>query len=164
MSTTEPPPPSARFFSAAVEGEFCAWGGLTEKFYDEEEVAPILYSYNPIIEGWARQKCSGGLPPNLCAGASVSSGHHLYIYGGLDSRNKSQCSLHHLDHKALIWRLLSSAGPTRKSGCEMVTHKNRLILFGGFSDLPASTGEFTNELHTFDIEEGESGGGRQLGV
>ena len=151
-------------FSAVVEGEFCVWGGEAVNFSQKKKVlASSLYSYNPDNECWTRRKCSGPPPPGLYAGACAAAGSSVYVYGGKDDSYSRSCSLHELDTKTLTWRLLSSAGPSRKRACDnMVTYKNKLILFGGFGDPLASTqpaqwhGKFTNELHTFDVEEGES--------
>ena len=61
-------------------------------------------------------------------------------------------------------------GPIRKSGCKMISHDNQLLLFGGYGvpSGPTQPGaEFvnnanytdsrgwTNELHTFCLEQGE---------
>ena len=49
----------------------------------------------------------------------------------------------------------------RKGACEMMIYKNKLTLFGGYGD-PLALSQlsqwdrgYTNELHTFDLEEGD---------
>ena len=53
-------------------------------------------------------------------------------------------------------------GPMKKSGCGMVSYNRCLVIFGGFGDAPTQpqpgssyNGGYTNELHTFDLLEGE---------
>ena len=154
--------PSPRKFClpAPVEGEFCVWGGMTENFKGEKnDLRSTVHRFSPIEESWTRQKCSGPPPPGLLNGACTFAGHYMYVYGGFDGK-EWHSSLHRLDMLSMTWKLLSSAGPSRKSGCEMVIYNNKLVLFGGTGDPPlASTphwdGRCTNELHTFDLKEGE---------
>ena len=42
-------------------------------------------------------------------------------------------------------------GPTARSGHRMLTHENRLILFGGFSDFVRES-KYYNDLFVFDID------------
>ena len=158
------PLPRERYFSALVEGEFCVWGGRAKNFLQtKNDLRSTVHCFSPIQESWTQQKCCGPPPPGLYDGASCTFfvGHQLYVYGG-DNGQNLECSLHQLDMLSMTWRLLSSAGPSRKMGCEMVIYKNRLILFGGYGDPLGSTlpaqwdGNYTNELHAFDLEEGES--------
>ena len=153
------PSPRERCFSAPVKGEFCVWGGRTKK--EKKDLRSTVHCFNPVQESWTAKKCSGPPPPGLYEGACTFAGHHLYVYGGHDGKS-FQCTLHQLDMSSMTWKQLSSAGPSRKYGCDMVIYKNKLILFGGYGDPLASTqpaqwnGKYTNELHTFDLEEGES--------
>ena len=156
--------PSSRehYFSAPVEGEFCVWGGRTNNLAQEKnDLRSNVHRFSPVQESWLQQKCNGPSPPGLYNGACTSAGHHLYAYGGTDGEDW-QSALHQLDMLSLTWKQLSSTGPSRKGACEMVVYKNLLILFGGYGDPPASTqqpaqwdGMYTNELHTFDLKEGE---------
>ena len=81
--------------------------------------------------------------------------------GETDGREK-QCSLYQLDVRSMACKQLSSAGPSRKTGCGMVTYGKTLVLFGGRGSPSGPTqpgaqwdGGCTNELHTFELEEGE---------
>ena len=155
------PSPRELYFSAVVKGEFCVWGGRTKNFgREKKDLRSAVHRFSPVQESWTQQKCSGPPPPGLYNGAYTFAGHHLYAYGGHDGNNY-HCSLHQLDLLSMTWKQLSSAGPSRKSGCDMVIYKNKLVLFGGYGDPLASTqpaqwnGSYTNELHTFDLEEGE---------
>ena len=156
------PSPREHCFSAPVEGEFCVWGGRTKNLAQEKnDLRSTVHRFNPVQESFTQKKCSGPPPPGLYNGAYTFAGHHLYVYGGHDGKDW-QCSLHSLDMLSMTWKQLSSAGPSRKGACDMVIYKNKLILFGGHGHPLASTqpaqwdGRYTNELHTFDLEEGES--------
>ena len=53
-------------------------------------------------------------------------------------------------------------GPVKKYGCGMVSYHRSLIIFGGRGDAPTQpqpgasySDGWTNELHTFDLLEGE---------
>ena len=157
--------PSPRWapFSAPVGDEFYVWGGRTEDFSKEKVSASSVYRFDPLLESWSENKPP---PPGLFAGSCTSTSDHLYLYGGQDESHY-QGSLHQLDTKSWSWKQLSSAGPMRKSECGMVTYGNMLILFGGYGvpSGPTQPGaQFledidgwgcTNELHTFDLKEGE---------
>ena len=151
----------AYHFSATVEGELVVWGGLVQNFSEKRVLASCVHRFNPVQESWAEQKCSGPPPPGLCGGACASVGHHLYVYGGEDGE-EWHCSLHQLDARSMTWKQLSSAGPSRKEGCRMVPYGTSLVLFGGFGRSSGLTqsgsqwdGSYSNELHTFEMEEGE---------
>ena len=161
MSFSEPSPRS-HHFSAAAEGELLLWGGETKNFSEEKRVlASSVHRFNPVQESWAEQKCSGPPPPALYWGACASAGRYFYFYGGTDE-TEMQCSLYQLDVRSVAWKQLSSAGPSKKTGCGMVTNGKTLVLFGGRGDPsgPTQPGawwdeRWTNELHTFNVEEGE---------
>ncbi len=165
--------PSPRFgqFSALVEGKLCVWGGRTKDFYKKKsDLASSVHRFDPLQESWENNITSGPTPPGLYDGACASAGHHLYHYGGSDGSQRHG-SLHQLDTRSWRWKQLSGpGGPMRKSGCGMVAYKSSLVVFGGYgapsgptppgAELILSTKYtdsrgWTNELHTFDLEEGE---------
>ena len=164
------PSPRWAHCSALVEEKFRVWGGYTKDFLKEKsELASSVHSYDPFLEFWDGNRCSGVPPPGLYFGACASAGHHVYLYGGSDG-SCHQSSLHQLDTRSWTWKQLSSAGPMRKVGCGMVAHDSKLVLFGGYGypSGPTQPGaEFTrssrftdgvgwtNEVHTFDLKEGE---------
>ena len=94
----------------------------------------------------------------------------LYIYGGSDGL-RSHNSLHQLDTMSWTWKYLPcDATPMPKTGCRMVVHDNKLVLFGGHGFPSGSIQQgskftrdkrfrdgagWTNELHTFDLRQGE---------
>ncbi len=95
---------------------------------------------------------------------------HLQVTFSIYNGSQQSDSLHQLDSMSWRWKELSTGGgPMRKSGCGMIT---QLTLLGayGFPSGPTPPGaEFiqdtrftdsmpvgwTNELHTFDLEEGD---------
>ena len=115
----------------------------------------------------------GAPSPGIYEGASASSGQCLYIFGGGDG-SAWHNSLHQLDTSSATpnWTQLStpdsSSGPMKKSGCGMVAYGNRPVLYGGY-DSPcgptqpgaefvkdaADDDGWSNELHVFDVMEGE---------
>jgi N-acetylneuraminic acid mutarotase len=91
--------PAPRFsqFSAVVEKKLFIYGGYTIDLYKERsERASYVYSFDPLLESWAENLCSGVPPPGLYSGGCAASGHHLYVYGGING-SQIQCSLHRLD-------------------------------------------------------------------
>jgi N-acetylneuraminic acid mutarotase len=145
-----------------VEEKLYVSGGRTKS-----GVASSVHSFDPFLEFWTEEKYNGAPPPKLYDGACASAGHHLYVCCGSDG-SRFQSSLHQLDTKLRTWKQLSSGGPMMgKRGCRMVTYDNKLVLFGGcgFPTGPTQPGaEFikntsgagwTNELHTYDLHEGE---------
>ena len=162
--------PSPRFFpfAAPVEGELYLCGGITDDFNERKkqpESITDLEIFDPQLETWRHVISKGHPPPLLSNGACVSSTHHLYSYGGYDG-SSSDGSLHQLDTRTLTWTELSSLerpdGPRKKTGCRMVCYGQKLVLFGGLCDTTGPTqpgagyeSDKFNELHTFDLNEGE---------
>ena len=175
--------PSPRWgqLSAVVEGKLCLYGGRTKDFLKEKSgLASSVHSFDPFLDYWSEARayillrrlsednCSGVPPPGLYGGACASVGHHVYVYGGSDGSAR-QSSLHQLDTRTWTWKQLSSCGPMRKIGCGMVGYGSNLVLFGGYGIPSGPTqpgtefvkyskstdGGWTNELHTFDLNEGE---------
>jgi N-acetylneuraminic acid mutarotase len=168
------PSPRWGHFSAAVDPErkLCVWGGRTKDLSSnrKNELASSVHSFDPVLECWAEIKTSGGTPLELYEGACASAGHHLYVYGGTKGLKLGYgSSLHQLDTKSWRWKEISAAGPMKKKGCGMVAFDSKLVLFGGFGFLSEPTqpgsvfmkdrglteGGWTNELHVFDLNEGE---------
>lgn len=146
--------------SAPVEGKIWLWGQLQAR--GEESFEPSIHFFHPLLESWSVTGSSGLHPPGVKQSACTSAGHYMYTLGGSDNAGtKKYGSLHQLDTKTLTWSLLSSTGPT-KHGCGMVAYSDKLILFGGYGDIPSHPGaEFnsgsgwSNELNMFDLKKGE---------
>ena len=168
------PEPSPRWghFSAPVGGQLCLWGGRTRNFFDERKVlSPTLHRFDLVLKTRQDLICTGPPPPPLYNGSCVATGSHLYLYGGSDGQELHDF-LFQLDIKSHAWRqIITKHGsrPMRKTGCGMVTHGNKLVLYGGYgipsAPVQQQESEFvsleytaekgwTNELHTFDLFDG----------
>lgn len=177
--TFSEPLPRFGHVSAPVEGKFCVWGGHTNHFFaNRKELVSSLHSFDPLLETWSSDRCSGlpnnggGIFPNNGHGifdsACTSAGRYFYLYGGNDG-SRWHSSLHRLDTKSLTWEQLSNDGPMKKVDCGMVASSNKLVLFGGMG-LPSGRTQpgaefvrskmshdgrgWTNELHIFNLKEG----------
>lgn len=162
--------PSNRYgyCSAPVQETFCLWGGA-------EESTSTLESFDLLAEAWTTIECSGPSPLGLQGGACASAGDYVYQYGGFDYGSGFDGSLHQLDIKSGVWKELSKAGstgaPLKKRGASMIAYANKLLVFGGWG-LPAHPTQegsqfieparretngsgWTNEVHTYDLQEGE---------
>ena len=140
-------------------------GGLT-KDSPEVEIARV-HCFNQCREEWQTRATTGDPPPGFYLGTSTTTGHHLYVYGGCyGNRFLFMDSFHQLDMDTLEWSQLPS-GPMSKGVSGMVSYKGQLILFGGYGTPsgPTQPGTqfighgyscgWTNELHSFNLKEGE---------
>ena len=166
MSSYEPFP-RENHFAACAEERLYVWGGSTEDFYERKaELESSVEFFDTRLDSWNKIVTKGSLPPGQYLGACASSGDHIYIYGGADGYTV-QGTLNHIDTKSFTWKQLSpytNDGPMKKTGCGMVFYHNKLVLFGGYTGDPP-TGRTqpgatykdgqTNELHVFDLKEGE---------
>ena len=143
------PSPRSYHFSAAVVDKLYVCGG--EGRLGESLVTSIVHHYDPDGETWNTNTCEGPHPPGIRDGTCASAGHHLYTYGGWDEGGKYQGTLHLLDTRSRRWKLISSeGGPKKKAGSRMIVYDSKIVVFGGHSN----SGR-TNELHTFNLKEGE---------
>ena len=166
--------PDPRFspYSEAIDGELHVWGG---KF----EATTSVQVYESYLEVWKQVHTQGSSPPGCCLGASASSEHFLYVYGGeKDYQSYSGC-LHRLDIETSCWTQLASHSvdsPMKKIGCRMIAYKNSLILIGGLGirNVPIQSGSewiktneqddnedpntevLTNEIHQYDVKVGKA--------
>ena len=147
------PSPRGAHVSALVDGKIYVWGGDTEGISD----ANHCYHFDPLSESWSQSDCIGPTP-GLESAACASAGHHLYVYGGCDKRGRYYSSLHQLDLRTNTWRMISS-GPRRKRACGMVDLSSHLLLIGGRKE----DNEDTEEIHMFDLKEGEKEGAMYYG-
>ena len=144
------PYPRRDHFSAAIVDKLYVWGGVGG--YRERVVTSIVHHYDPDSETWNTNTCQGPHPPGIRSGACASAGHHLYTYGGWNEGGNVQGTLHQLDTRSRRWNLISSeGGPMRKKGSRMIIYDSKIVLFGG----RGKSGRMTNELHTFNLKEGE---------
>ena len=169
--------PSARSscFCCTVEGKTYLWGGSNRDLLEEktslEEFAASVYTFDPYLETWATLTPGGSPPSGIHSGACACAGHHMYTYGGWDtSAGGRDGSLHCLDTSTLMWTKMASTGPMKKMESGMITYGKKLLLLGGkgVPSGPIQPGSefvlnnqhtngrgWTNELHTFNLEEGE---------
>ena len=145
----EPSPRWRHHFSGPIEDKLYVWGGDGGR--GESVVTPIVHHYDPDSETWNTNTCEGPHPPGIRSGACASDGHHLYTYGGLDEGGNHQGTLHLLDTRSRSWKLISNkSGPMKKRGSRMIVYDSKIVLFGGLGN-----SGWTNELHTFNLKEGE---------
>ena len=151
------------------------WGGRTKDF-KKGDVAATVNIYQPYTESWDEQRLKGHPQPWLYTGACASTGHHLYLYGGYDSKHP-ESSFYQINTKSLVCSEVhvvasnAALGPMRKIGCGLVTcDDDHLLCIGGrgvFSS-PTQPGSkfvedtrytndtgWTNEHHSFHLKEGE---------
>ena len=143
------PFPRHGHFSGPIEDKLYVWGG--DGVRGKRVVTSTVHHYDPDSEKWNTNTCEGPHPPGIRDGACASAGHHLYTYGGLDEGWNEQGTLHLLDTRSRRWKLISSeGGPMKKAGSRMIVYDSKIVLFGGHGN----SGR-TNELHTFNLKEGE---------
>ena len=140
------PTPRAYHFSSTVAGQTYIYGGNTRGAEDDEK---SVFGFMQKEEVWKRHTTTGTPPQgSLKEGACTSVGDVIYMYGGYNSRSEAQGGLYSLDVREMKWSKVSN-GP-RLGGCGIAHRKNKLVVFGGYGDNRRS-----NELHIFDLEEGE---------
>ena len=153
MAASHPyePLPQVNPFSAVVDGKFILYGGANKS---------ALESFDPLTELWSPLTTTGSPPPppKLFDGACSSINSLFFMFGG-QVESSRQNSLYQLDLKNIIFKQLKPNGTTRpmkKDGCGMIKHDNSLHLFGGYG-YPVNPwfNYYTNEMHTFSLEEGE---------
>ena len=169
------PTPRQSPFSAPVGGQVFLSGGRTPDFRKESSLYRV-HSLNVYSETWRERQVARAPPPGVYLGASASSGQYLYCFGGYDG-SAWRNTLYQLDTTSatMKWTQLTtpdfSSGPMKKDGGGMIAYGSHLILFGGYGVPCAPTqpgAEFvkdhyyadgcgwTNELHVFDVTEGEA--------
>ena len=113
-----------------------------------EDDEKSVFGFLQKEEVWKRHTTTGTPPGMLVQGACTSVGDVIYMYGDYNSRSEVQGGLYSLDVREMKWSKVSN-GP-RLGRCGIAHRKNKLVVFGGFGDSGRS-----NELHIFDLEEGE---------
>ena len=149
---------------------FSQWRPRGGGIWKEQVNTPLKVSPS-AWEGYADMPLylNVGLREGACA-SSPHSPHHIYLYGGY-CEGIHQGSLYRLSLQDLQWTELSSKGdrsPMPKYGCGMVQYDGSLCVFGGYGRPPLGPTQpgaefvkgkdgagWTNELHVFDLSEGE---------
>ena len=154
------PSPRIGPFSSVLDDKFILYGG--------SDVTPeSAYSYNPLTELWSPLATTGAPTLNLYDGATASHEGSTFMFGGYDGLSR-RSSLYQLDqnNKFSEHKFSTEVSPMKKSGCRMIVYDKSLLLFGGDCEAsypiqPGSeliqyyTRYYTNELHSFNLEEGE---------
>ena len=152
-------------------------GGRTQDINkDKSSLLSTLHSFDVYSETWRERAVEGAPPPGIYKGACAFSEQCLYCFGGLDE-STWHGSLHQLDTSFSTpkWTQLTTpdpcSGPMKKAGCGMIAYGSRLVLFGGGglpcgptqpgaefirSDKNCDGSGWSNELHVFDVTEGEA--------
>ena len=168
-SALSEPSPRWGHYSAAIGGQLHVFGGRTKDFRKEKsEIRASVHTFNQCVETWKVKITLGEPPPGLYDGACAIIHNKMYMYGGNDG-TCFQDSLHQLDLDSFKWSQLLN-GPMKKTGCRMASYSGNLILFGGYGipSGPTQPGArfvkstrstdgrgWTNELHMFNVQEGE---------
>ena len=142
--STEPAPRTFHF-SSTVAAQTYIYGGNTPYAVNDEK---SVFGFLQKEEVWKRHTTTGTPPGMLVQGACTSVGDVIYMYGGYQYGRGEQGGLYSLDVREMKWSKVSN-GP-RLGRCGIAHRKNKLVVFGGYGD-----NRMSNELHIFDLEEGE---------
>ena len=148
------------------------FGGRIEDFHSHKDELKTINSYNFFNETWSLFQAGGSPLLGIYTGASTSLSKNVYSFGGY-SGSDHQGSLHKWDSSTMSWNQLKeheNKGPMKKTACAMISHNEEIVLFGGrgIRTGPIQQGSkfivnnkftdgrgWTNELHTFNLQEGE---------
>ena len=142
------PTPRAYHFSSTVAGQTYIYGGYIRGAEDDEK---SVFGFLQKEEVWKRHTTTGTSPATLNEGGPCTSvGDVIYMYGDYSSRSggEKQGVLNSLDVREMKWSEVSNC--PKHSRCGIAHRKNKLVVFGGLGVSGRS-----NELHIFDLEEGE---------
>lgn len=165
MSRQNRPPGRYGHVAVGYKDKVFIWGGRTKKYSqsDKAKLASTLDIFDLRTELWERLETRGTPPSGLIHCAFATDGPHVYVYGGGDGETDYD-TLHRLNVDDLTWTRIPNASgaagsPGRKNGAKMVLWGKKLILFGGYGDLPQPAGGevlnrgLNNELHVCTISE-----------
>ena len=150
------------------------FGGRIEDFHNHrDELKRTIKDFDVFHETWSSFHAGGSPPLGIYGGASTSLSNNIYYYGGTYSGTDYQGSLHKWDSSTMSWNQLKeheNKGPIKKGACAMISHNEEIVLFGGrgIPTGPIQQGSkfivskkftdgsgWTNELHSFNLQEGE---------
>lgn len=147
MAYSEPTPRQG-CVSVTINSKVYVWGGKTSS--GDTSHLSNLYIFDIGTEKWQAHSIAGQHPPGFFECAAAQFANKLYVYGGVNEKNRNTRSLYCLDLDLLLWKELLSSyyyrerGPMPKHSCGMVVHDDKIYIFGGFSVY-----KVTNELHVF---------------
>ncbi|GMH39779.1 hypothetical protein BSKO_07677 [Bryopsis sp. KO-2023] len=115
-----------------------------------------LYKYNTDKDRWTKIS-SPNSPPPRSAHQMVAHRGFLYMFGG-EFTSPKQDRFHHyrdlwrFDLTANEWdKLPVKGGPVGRSGHRMAVHKDKIVLFGGFTDTGLEKVRYYNDVWVFDL-------------
>ena len=124
------PSPRWGHYSAAVGWQLHVFRGRKDFSKGKSEVAASVHTFNQCRETWQTAVSTGKPPSVLHGGACAITNNKMYVYSGSDG-SQYRDSLNQLDLDSFKWSQLPR-GPTKKSGCQMVSYDGNLIVFGGY--------------------------------
>ena len=146
------------------------FGGITKDF--DNQVENTINVFNPYEEKWTTHK-STGHPIRIYSGASAALGKNLYHFGGFNGQEY----IGYLYQFNSTWNITTmddlkhhNNAPMRKVGSSIINDGEKLICTGGYGPLSRPhqlQSQFildnnhddgrgwTNELHSFNLKEGE---------
>ncbi len=154
MSSSEPSPREC-FFSASRHSSVYLWGGQVKSGGPVDDL-DYLHEFNLATATWTRHQLQGRHPPGLYNGGCARIDDCLYFYGGWNERGQATGSLYQLNLTNWTWQEMSPPGasgsPGVTSGCQMISYKSSLLVYGGVD----ARITFTNDLHMlFDLATSE---------
>ena len=125
-----------------------------------------------VTEKWQQTPTSGDPPPGYINASCAVIGAHLFHFGGMDVSNRFYNTIHQFDTRVLRWNPIrptnTQEGPRPKINAGMIDHEKRLVISGGYADLPDHPHPdkyvpdpddegrgWTNEVHCFHVDSSE---------
>ena len=108
---------------------FGGWNGF--------ETLDELFYFSMISNIWYEIRLISGIKPHSrYRHSSVILGKSLFIYGGVDQKQKKFNNLHEFLLEKNEWKLVETTndGPTARSFHQMGNYENRIFIFGGSDD------------------------------
>ena len=124
-------------------------------------------------ELWQQTPTLGEQPPGYLGASCAVIGVHLFHFGGRNVSNRYYNTIHQFDTRVLRWNPITATntaeGPRPKMNAGMIYIEKRLVISGGYTDLPdqhlpgreyVPNPEYeghgwTNEVHCFHVDSSE---------
>ena len=151
--------PQPRYGHAAigVGKKLLVWGG---RGGSTKMQSTTVKSFDVSSKTWEelQQLCGSALPNDLYGMAVANNGKSAYLFGG-STGSAYFNTLYQINLMTLVCREMEPATlsnvPKKKSGSGMVYFKDKLVVYGGYTDL-----DWTDEMHVFDLRKSECGKGK----
>ena len=156
-ATRYEPPPRIGHAAVSIGNRLLLWGGYAGSDKSSKKLARAVEQFDILTEIWEKKTTFGTPPLGLWDTGCASIGASLYNIGGFDGTSQYK-SLHELNTVSWEWKKLvaknPSSAPMKKYGGGMVAlDEENLLILAGRSGRCIS--DYTNELHVFNIPEGE---------